>query len=139
MTTITISRTVAAPPDRAYAAWVEPERLATWWWPHLPDTTYEIDARPGGAYRIDSPTAGIGVRGTFTEVEPPRRLVYTWLWSGDGDEGDGVAEDVVDVLFEPDGAGRTVVTVRHTSSAHLEEGGARQGWSDVLERLAALT
>lgn len=135
MTTITISRTVAAPPERAYAAWIEPEQLATWWWPHLPDTTYEVDARPGGSYRIDSPTAGIRVEGTFTEVEPARRLVYTWLWSS-GRDGD-VPEDVVEVTFEPNGTG-TVVTVRHTSVEDITQGGAEQGWNDVMNRLAAV-
>jgi uncharacterized protein YndB with AHSA1/START domain len=136
LTTITISRTVPALPERAYAAWIEPEQLATWWWPHLPDTTYEVDARPGGSYRIDSPTAGIRVEGTFTEVEPARRLVYTWLWSSGGD-GD-VPEDVVEVTFEPDGAGTTIVTVRHTSVEDIAQGGAEQGWNDVMNRLAAV-
>jgi len=135
MTTITISRSVHAPPERAYQAWVDPDRLAAWWWPHLPDTTYECDARPGGTYRIDSPTAGIGVEGTFREVEPPRRLLYTWLWSGEGEED--VPDDLVEVTFQPDGTG-TLVTVRHTSVEDITKGGAQQGWGEVMDRLAAI-
>jgi hypothetical protein len=41
------------------------------------------------------------------------------------------------VAFEPDGGG-TRVTVEHASAEHAPDGGAEQGWSDVLERLAAL-
>jgi len=136
MTTITISRSVPAPPERAYQAWVDPDRLAAWWWPHLPDTTYEFDARPGGTYRIDSPTARIGVEGTFREVEPPRRLLYTWLWSG-GEGEEDVPEDLVEVTFQPDGTG-TLVTVRHTSVEDITKGGAKQGWGEVIDRLAAI-
>ena len=39
-----------------------------------------------------------------------------------------------EVTFEPDEGG-TQVTVAHTSSEHVPDGGAEQGWNDVLDRL----
>jgi uncharacterized protein YndB with AHSA1/START domain len=72
----------------------------------------------------------------FTEVDRPRRLAFTWLWADD-DEPEAVVEDTVVVTFEPEVDG-TVVTVAHTSVAHEPDGGAEQGWSDVMDRLVRL-
>jgi uncharacterized protein YndB with AHSA1/START domain len=132
-TTITIARTVAATPERVFAAWTDAEQLAAWWWPQLGGTTYDVDARLGGRFRIHSSGIGATVTGVYTEVEPPRRLVFTWSWEDDG-EPEAVVEDTVVVTFEPDDGG-TLVTVAHTSVAHVPEGGAEQGWNDVMDRL----
>jgi uncharacterized protein YndB with AHSA1/START domain len=134
--TITVSRTVAASPDRAFVAWTDVDQLARWWWPQLEGTTYDVDARPGGRFRIASSAIGVTVTGVYTEVEPPRRLTFTWSWQDD-DDPDGAVEDTVMVTFEP-GTGGTVVTVAHTSRAHVVEGGAEQGWNDVMDRLGRL-
>ncbi len=131
--TITIARTVAATPERVFAAWTDAERLAAWWWPQLGGTTYDVDARLGGRFRIHSSGIGATVTGVYTEVEPPRRLVFTWSWEDEG-EPEAVVEDIVVVTFEPDDGG-TLVTVAHTSVAHVPEGGAEQGWNDVMDRL----
>jgi uncharacterized protein YndB with AHSA1/START domain len=130
--TITIARVVAATPERVFAAWTDAEQLAAWWWPQLAGTSYDVDARPGGHYRIESPAIGATVSGVYTEVDPPRRLVFTWVW--DDGEPEDVVEDTVVVTFEPEDTG-TRVTVEHTSVAHVPEGGAEQGWNDVLDRL----
>jgi uncharacterized protein YndB with AHSA1/START domain len=134
--TITISRSVQAPPERVFDAWTDVTQLATWWWPQLAGTTYAVDAREGGSYAISSPAIGVTVRGAYTEVDRPHRLAFTWSWD-DGGGPETVVEDAVVVTFEPrDGA--TLVTVAHTSSAHEPAGGAEQGWSDVMDRLVAL-
>jgi uncharacterized protein YndB with AHSA1/START domain len=132
MRTITVTRRVPAPPEAVFAAWVEPERLAGWWWPQLAATTYDLDVREGGHYRIHSPAIGVTATGVYTEVQPPRRLAFTWRWQEDG-EPDAVEDQIV-VVFEPVDGG-TEVTVAHTSTEHVPEGGAEQGWNDVLDRL----
>jgi uncharacterized protein YndB with AHSA1/START domain len=133
MSTITLTRRVAASPERVFAAWTDVEQLAAWWWPQLAGTTYDVDARPGGRYRIESPAIGATVTGVYTEVDPPRRLVFTWVWQDVGEPAS--VEDTVVVTFEPDDDG-TQVTVAHTSSEHVPDGGAEQGWNDVMDRLA---
>jgi uncharacterized protein YndB with AHSA1/START domain len=132
--TITVSRTVPAPPARVFAAWTDVDRLATWWWPQLAGTTYAVDARVGGRFRIESPVIGATVTGTYTEVDPPRLLAFTWVWQDEGEPPS--SEDTVVVTFVADEAG-THVTVAHTSAEHVPDGGAQQGWHDVLDRLAA--
>lgn len=134
--TITISRRVSASPARVFGAWTDVAQLAAWWWPQLAGTAYDVDARPGGRFRIHSPVIGATVTGVYRTVDPPRRLVFTWCWEDEG-EPESVVEDTVVVTFEPaDDA--TVVTVAHTSTAHVPEGGAEQGWNDVMDRLAGL-
>jgi uncharacterized protein YndB with AHSA1/START domain len=134
--TITISRTVPASQERVFGAWTEVAQLAAWWWPQLAGTTYDVDAQRGGRFRISSPAIKATVWGVYTEVDPPRRLVFSWHWEDDG-EPETAPEDTVAVDFEPvDGA--TLVTVRHTSEIHVPEGGAEQGWNDVMDRLVRL-
>ena len=105
--TITVTRIVGASADRVFAAWTDAEQLAAWWWPQLAGTTYDVDVRPGGRFRIPSPAIKVRGWGVYTQVV---------------------------VTFEPDEHG-TRVTVAHTSSEHVPEGGAEQGWNDVLDRM----
>lgn len=47
------SRVIAAPPDRVYAALVDPEALTAWLPPDGMSGRFEqFDARPGGSYRL---------------------------------------------------------------------------------------
>jgi uncharacterized protein YndB with AHSA1/START domain len=51
--TDTVCRVIAAPPDRVYAALVDPEALLTWLPPDGMSGRFErFDARPGGSYRL---------------------------------------------------------------------------------------
>jgi uncharacterized protein YndB with AHSA1/START domain len=132
---IRVRRDVQLPPDAVFGAWTHAERLAAWWWPHLPDTEYAVDAHAGGRYRIWTETAGIGTHGEYSVVEPPRRLEFTWNWDG----GAGHPPEAVVVTIEPDGNGSTV-TVEHACSSTDPNaiGDLEQGWRDILGRLAAL-
>ncbi len=75
-------------------AWTEPDQIRQWWGPgEFTCPKAEVDLRPGGSYRLAmQPTAGEAfiVGGTYREVEPPTRLVYTWRWemgpAADGSE-----------------------------------------------------
>ena len=136
-TTITITRQVPVGPERAFEAWVDPAELAQWWWPQWPDTTYELDPREGGEYRIYSAAVGMGITGTFTTVAKPATLGMTWIWISDDTPAEVEGAPVVDqveVTFTPNEQG-TDVTVRHTSTEHVAEGGAEQGWNDCMDRL----
>ena len=130
-TTITLTQVVAAPPERVYAAWTDPERLATWWWPQLPDTTYDLDPVVGGGYRIRSEAAGIGVHGTYLALDPPHRLELTWVWEDGPDDG---PEEHVVVDLAPTGTG-TLVSVTHAAADAASVAGYTQGWTDCLARL----
>jgi uncharacterized protein YndB with AHSA1/START domain len=82
------SRIVAAPPDRVYAAFVDPDALVAWLPPDgMTGTIEQFDARPGGSYRLVltyTDAAGAPgktsadtdvVEGRFVEVVPNVRVV----------------------------------------------------------------
>src|SRR5215470_3095829 len=83
---ITIVRTIAAPIDEVFAAWTDAALLQQWLAPGPCEVhEAEVDARPGGRYRIvvRDPMGGLHVtRGEYREVVPNRRLVQTWIYEG---------------------------------------------------------
>ena len=133
--TLVLDQPVAAAPAQVYAAWVSADGLSHWWWPHIPDTIYDVDARIGGRYKIRSEAAGIGVRGEFLELDPPKLIRLTWNWM---DDGVSAVEEHVRVDFTPTPDG-TLVTLTHQLADSSGDGDdLRQGWRDVLARLAGM-
>jgi uncharacterized protein YndB with AHSA1/START domain len=125
---------IDAPVARVWEAWGSADGLAGWWWTHWDDVRIAADVRVGGAYRIEAPRVGMSVTGRFVDVEPERRLAFTWVWS----DADGVSRDeAVDVAFAASGNGTRLI-VRHTGpwadDAPAES--YRQGWEFVLGELA---
>ena len=131
---LVVEHEVAAAPGAVWPLWTTAAGLQRWWWPHLPDTTYEVDARPLGRYRIDSAAAGIGVQGELVSLDQPRELVLAWQWLHGGTPG---PVDRVRVSFDEVLTG-TRVRVSHEMAGDQEHDGYRLGWSDVLGRLAKL-
>lgn len=134
--TLEIVRLLDAPPERVWQAWTAPEALARWWWPERFRTTYEVDLRVGGAYRFrtaDLSDLGVlGISGTFLEIEPPRRLVYTWRWEHDA----GQQTEVTVEFLDRGGSTELRVTHRGFADEQDRENHVR-GWNDCLDRLVA--
>ena len=76
---VVFERIIDATPDEAFALFTEPERLRRW-----KAVSAAVDLRVGGDYRL-TVTPGHIASGTFTEIEPGRRVVYTWGWVGSDD------------------------------------------------------
>ena len=80
----TVERVLAAPPDRVFAAFVEPAKLEHWFVVEGFSTPREgmvVDARPGG--RLDAVMVGddgseIPFGFEYVELEPPRRVVMSF-------------------------------------------------------------
>ena len=131
---ITLTREVGASPSDVFASWTSAESLARWWWPHIADATYEVDAVVGGSYRIASDQYGIGVEGEFVTIEEPGRLEFTWRWQTDGvDE----PEESVQVIIAGTPAGSTLTVTHHLAPRPDDGADTRRGWEDVLDRLVA--
>jgi uncharacterized protein YndB with AHSA1/START domain len=137
---VRISRIIESPREHVFRAWTQPEQLREWWGPgefRCPEA--EVDLRPGGSYRlVMQPTAGdpFVVGGTYREVEPPARLVYTWRWES-GPAADG-SESLVTVEFNERGE-RTELVLTHTEfPATHGPAPYRMGWEGGLDKLQAL-
>lgn len=103
---LTVTRTIAAPPERVYAAWTRPEDFAVWFGSNAVDVPVEsvsMDVRVGGRWTaVMHPPGGDAIywHGRYTEVDPPRRLAFTM---DDDPESDTV--DPVVVTLAPASAG----------------------------------
>ena len=86
-TQLSISRSYGVAPEKVWRAWTDPQALSQWFGNGKPGsvTTAEVDLRVGGRYRFAfTAPHGSGdvseVSGVYQEVEPQRRLVFTWAW-----------------------------------------------------------
>jgi uncharacterized protein YndB with AHSA1/START domain len=134
---LTFVRRFAASPGAVYAAWTRPELLARWWGPHQTRVERaEVDARVGGRFRValvEDNGARHEVSGAYSEVEPERKLVFSWAWSGAPPE----RASRVTVSFRPVPEG-TEVTLVHDRFADADTAARhRRGWTESLERLSA--
>jgi uncharacterized protein YndB with AHSA1/START domain len=133
--TLRIQRTFRAPAEAVFEAWTSEQVLRRWFHGERAWETPEaqVDLRLGGAVRVvmRDPDKGVdhGGGGRYTEIEPPRRLAFTWTWDGDD------RETLIELDFEEaDGA----TTVRMTHSHLRDEESVRNhegGWSNCLDNL----
>jgi uncharacterized protein YndB with AHSA1/START domain len=119
-TEVRVTRSLSAPPDRVFRAFLDPDDMSAWMWgPGVDDVRAEADPRVGGAYRVTLPARQPsewpgprhGVMGVFVDIDAPRRLVYTVHWDADvgyNRPGQLVLDEVVVVHFTLDGSGTKV-------------------------------
>jgi uncharacterized protein YndB with AHSA1/START domain len=134
-----IERTYDAPIERVFDAWTSEEVLRRWWRTERDWETSDaqVDLRVGGAVRVvmRDPATGreIGGGGLYTEVEPPTRLAFTWLWDGD------TRRTLIEIDFSEAG-GATTVSFTHRDL--WDEQAVRDhqdGWTRMFEFLADYT
>jgi uncharacterized protein YndB with AHSA1/START domain len=139
---LVVSRRFDFPAEVVFAAWTQAERFAAWWVPKscgLSLSACEIDARPGGRYRLvfthpEAPSA-MEVFGVYLEVTLNAGLVWTNEEQGDGGQ-------VTAVSFEARG-GTTLLRMRETypSAAALDDAvasGSTSGFAESFDQLDAL-
>jgi uncharacterized protein YndB with AHSA1/START domain len=133
--TLRIERTYQAPAEAVFEAWTSEEVIRRWWQAERGWETSEaeVDLRVGGAVRVVMRDPGKGEEygggGTYTEVDRPNRLAFTWIWDGD------TRRTLIEIDFD-ESAGAT--TVRFTHSGLWDEEAVRSheyGWGNVLDSL----
>ncbi|GEN79675.1 SRPBCC family protein [Actinotalea fermentans] len=129
-----VERTLAAPPERVFAAWTDPAVLRRWFCPN-PDLALDVEAeaRVGGRYRVDMGEGRFVAEGEYTELVPGRVVAFTWRWT----TSDVVSAVRVELSPTPEGGTRLVLV--HTGLADADDAqGHREGWELSLARLEAL-
>src|SRR5262249_52367726 len=116
---------IDASPETVFALLTDPAHMKTWF-----AELVEADARPGGLFRISGP-AGVSIEGTYVEIIPNRKVVFTW----GGVEGLKPGQSTVEFLLKPDGGG-TLVRLRHYGLPAPTIESHRRGW--ILSGLAKL-
>lgn len=135
-TKLHLERVLVVPRDRVFAAFVDADQLQRWWGPAGFTVSHvEFDPMEGGDFRIAmQPPEGnvFHIRGTFRAVEPPRRLVFTFIYE-EPDPDD--QETLVTLTFDSKDPGTRVTLEQGPFKTGPRLELHREGWTDTLERL----
>ena len=120
---ICVTKTIAVPVDKAFAAWGSAERLNEWF-----ATKTSAEVADGGRYSNED-----GDTGTFKRVRKNKDLRFTWENPAHN------PPTIVDVVFQDKGKGKTGVMITHDRIQKREQAdGLREGWARALDRLKSL-
>ncbi len=137
---VVVTRTFDAPARLVFAAWSQPELFKKWWVPRSMGMTLrscEMDVRTGGKYRLvfgDDPANSMAFFGSYLDVVPSQRIVWTNEESGD-------AGSVTTVTFEErDGKTLLVMSELYPTKEALDEAGtgAQEATHETFAQLDAL-
>jgi uncharacterized protein YndB with AHSA1/START domain len=137
--TLELKGEMPAPCKRVWRALTDPAELADWWGPNgFTSPSVELDLRVGGSYRIAmQPPEGelFHLSGEFTEVDPPSRLAYTFVWDPPNPDD----QETVATLSLTDLGDSTKLVLAQGAFATEERLALhRDGWTDGFGRLREL-
>jgi uncharacterized protein YndB with AHSA1/START domain len=121
------TRTFNGPARIVFEAWTKPDLFKRWWAPKsmgMVLRSCEMDVRVGGKYRLEFAGESMAFFGTYLEVTPNSRLVWTNEESGD-------AGPVTTVTFEEKG-GRTLLVLHDLYPSKEALDAAGTGAAEVL-------
>ena len=129
---VVVTRTFNGPARIVFEAWTKPELFRRWWVPKsmgMSLRSCEMDVRVGGEYRLEFEPDAMAFFGTYLEVTPNSRLVWT------NEEG-GEGGPVTTVTFE-ETRGKTLLVMHelHSSKEALDAAGT--GAADVMVDIRA--
>ena len=131
---LVVTRTFNGPARIVFEAWTRPELFKRWWAPKsmgMSLLSCEMDVRVGGKYRLEFEPDAMAFFGTYLEVTPHSRLVWT------NEEG-GEGGPVTTVTFEDKG-GKTLLVLHELYSSKEALDAAGTGAADaIVETFAQL-
>src|SRR6266496_3000413 len=132
-----IKRLIKAPRDRVYAAWTDPAQMKQWFGPENVQTRDLIaDAQVGGTFRWDltnSEGEEMTIRGDYRELQPGKKIVFTWQLADDEDWENHISVVTVE-LSDRDG-GTEVRLIHEKLPSEESRDRHNEGWNSVLEKL----
>ena len=124
---LVVTRTFNGPARIVFEAWTRPELFKRWWVPKslgMSLRSCEMDVRVGGRYRLEFEPDAMAFFGTYLEVTPHSRLVWT------NEEG-GEGGPVTTVTFEEKG-GKTLLVLHELYPAKAALDAAGTGAADAM-------
>jgi uncharacterized protein YndB with AHSA1/START domain len=124
---LVVTRTFNGAARIVFEAWTKPELFRRWWAPKsmgMSLLSCEMDVRVGGKYRLEFEPDAMAFFGTYLEVTPHSRLVWT------NEEG-GEGGPVTTVTFEDKG-GKTLLVLHELYSSKEALDAAGTGAADAM-------
>jgi uncharacterized protein YndB with AHSA1/START domain len=123
--------TIDADPETVWEFLVDSEKATRWMGERA-----ALEPRPGGLYRVDV-IPGHVARGEFVELDPPRRLVFTWGWEPGPDGPNAVppGSSTIEIELAAEGAGTRLRFVHRDLPGAEQVESHAHGWDHYLARL----
>jgi uncharacterized protein YndB with AHSA1/START domain len=133
---LTLSRHYPVAPEKVYRAWTDPKAVSMWWGPGPgePVSLAELDVRVGGRFRIvfGGPDGKMHeCAGTYKEVVPNKKLVFTWSWPNSTPE----RISVVTIEFRAAGKGTDLIFKHEQLFDEKVRDDHKRGWTGTLDKL----
>lgn len=143
---VRLQRTISAPPERVYQAWLEPDLIRRWLAPGGVEVVrVDLDERVGGHYRIWHQHDGADIGGFECEVlelVPAARIVFRWGFVGPDRTSGPVFDSLLTITLSDGPGGTTKLTLVHERLDGLRVAmpevadAVGRGWSSALDKLA---
>ncbi|WP_343071910.1 SRPBCC domain-containing protein [Brevibacterium renqingii] len=135
----TIVRDFAAPRERIWQAWTDPDVMARWFHPEglqTPRESVSVDLRVGGTYaytmRIEETGQEFPTAGRYLRIDPPVRLDFTWGVPGSIDEAPRVSVELEEIAADRTRMTFTLIGLPDDSG---EDASAYDGWTSAFRVL----
>ena len=133
--TIVIRKIIAATQEEVFQAWTDAESMRHWMRGRedMQESEVHLEVRPGGNFRITmkGKDGNHEHTGQYRVVEPPSRLVFTWISKSTHEQ-----ETIVTVELKPRGT-ECELTLTHEKLPGKEAASGHQdGWNRIAELLA---
>jgi uncharacterized protein YndB with AHSA1/START domain len=138
---IELTKEFSVTADTLYKAWTTEEDLKQWWQPMENTLTHLVnELNEGGKVEYQFSTAegeeAFTISGTYKEVQPAKKLVYTWNWklpSPSVQDTDFLL--TIEFSSKDSGSRLHVIQEKFTSAEAVQP--HREGWENALESLAS--
>jgi uncharacterized protein YndB with AHSA1/START domain len=130
---IEIHRRLPASIDEVFRWWTDANLLKEWMTP-IGTVEADVDLRVGGRLRIVMMGDGrvIEHTGQYLEIDPPRRLVFTWV-----SPYTGSVPSVITIELQAAGEDLTDLRLIHSQLPDEAARWHRGGWDAMLDRLGS--
>ena len=132
MSTLRIERQFPHEPARVFSALTDPAKMSQWFFcGESSRTKVTNDLRPGGKYVVEMSGGDkdVVIHGIYLEIEPPKKLVFTWNTSL------GVKDSKVTFELSPIPEGSKLVITHELPEDRIPE--HREGWIVCFDNLEA--
>ena len=137
--TVKLHRVLATKPEKVFRAFVEPDAIASWLPPNgFVCTVHELEAKVGGMHKMSFRNFTTGgshsFRGTYREIVPGERLVYTDRF----DDANLPGEMTTTVTLKAVSVGTEVSIEQQGIPDVIPREACYLGWQESLRKLAKL-
>lgn len=121
-----------------YKAWTDPEQLKQWWKPMnmtLSEVVNDIKEEGQISYKFEGVSgAGLSINGTYQQVQPGQKLVYTWNWELPDDKLN--SQFKLEVTFKSSDSGSSIEITQQQEADQESVKPKEGGWDNELNNLA---